>query len=177
MNVRILVIEDDANARSVMRESIKLESPRAEVVEESNLLKALDMLSKDSFNLVLLDLLLGDAKDIDAVKLVRMAKPPVPIVAFSGLEDLKEKAIAAGAQDFLSRRDHYTFSSVLWDKCESAMYREPVRPYSAETEPAEIERLRQTANRLREMADEKTVHAEQQTVLNTPTVLSRELNK
>ena len=87
-----------------------LESPTARglVVKRADRLAAgLEILSSERVDLVLLDLSLPDSDGYDTFHNLRRAAPAVPIIVLTGFEDdeMAERAVRHGAQDFLAKAD------------------------------------------------------------------------
>ena len=105
--IRALIIEDNAMAAEALKEMLTTDQDQGFAVECTGSLKAgLERLSKASFDLVLLDLDLPDARGSITCEKVRTAAPSLPIVIVSGSSE--EQSVAAdclqrGAQDYLMK--------------------------------------------------------------------------
>jgi len=102
--LRILLVEDNPGdarlTRELLLESGALDFDMAHV---TTLGEALQRLAAESFDIVLLDLSLGDAQGLETVVRVHQRFPLVPVIVLSGLDD-EGKAVEAvqnGAQDYL----------------------------------------------------------------------------
>src|SRR6185369_8771802 len=73
----------------------------------ATLQEALRHLAERDFDVILLDLTLPDAHDLDAPLAIRKAAPDVPVVILTGNEDdhLVEENARAGVQDYLLKRE------------------------------------------------------------------------
>lgn len=97
--IKILLVEDNPGDAQLVKEMLaeattaKFESRHAERLAE-----ALEILSGESFDIVLLDLSLPDGHELDTVVQARLASPAIPIVVMSGLgdEELAIKALQEG---------------------------------------------------------------------------------
>jgi len=100
----ILLVEDNPGdarlTQELLRETNTITFETVHVVSLDAALKALD---QRDFDIVLLDLSLGDASGIDIVKRMREHCPTVPLIVLSGLEDETTAMLALqeGAQDYL----------------------------------------------------------------------------
>jgi len=100
----ILLVEDNPGdarlTQELLRETNTVAFETVHVVSLDAALKALD---QRDFDIVLLDLSLGDASGIDIVKRMREHCPTVPLIVLSGLEDETTAMLALqeGAQDYL----------------------------------------------------------------------------
>ena len=102
--LRILVVEDDpayAAFIAMMLQSIGF--IRFDVEHVQTLHRAETCLRDAPFNVVLLDLGLGDAQGLEALNAVVAAVPDVPVIILSGEDDLALalSAVKHGAQDYL----------------------------------------------------------------------------
>ncbi len=107
---RVLHIEDDADTRTVVAESI---SDVANVVAVSTAEQARDILLKESFDLVILDMLLpGENGDSVLRFLLDRSTPPPRVLVFSALDMAVDKwppvtrALVKARTDIVTLRDH-----------------------------------------------------------------------
>ena len=100
----ILLVEDNPSDVALFQEMLDVANTvRFELTHCNTLSRALTLLSKGSFGIILLDLSLPDGKGLDTVVRTHAAAPNVPIVVMSGLgdEELAVRALHEGAQDYL----------------------------------------------------------------------------
>lgn len=100
----ILLLEDnDADADLVT--FYLSPQQREHLIRADRLVEAIDVMSEQSFGVILCDLTLPDARGLDAVLRIQNAAPQVPLIILSGLEDeeLSTQAVQAGAQDYLAK--------------------------------------------------------------------------
>ena len=101
---RVLIVEDDEGYARLVGDlldgsgSIAFHHDHAGSVAD-----AVDRLARGPYDIVLLDLGLPDARDLDALRTLVPLAPEVPIVVLSGAEseELAIEAVKAGAQDYL----------------------------------------------------------------------------
>jgi DNA-binding response OmpR family regulator len=102
---RVLVVEDDPNDLVLVERA--LQAARRPFLRDraDRLSAALDRLARGGIDVVLLDLNLPDAWNLDGVSRIAADHPFVPIVVLTGLDDEEAglKAVQAGAQDFLMK--------------------------------------------------------------------------
>jgi two-component system sensor histidine kinase UhpB len=103
--MRILIVEDNPGDVRLLREHL-VGDRSLEVFNLSHadrLAPALQSLEEASFDAVLLDLSLPDSQGIQSLTTVRAAKPGMPIVVLTSLDDevLGLQLLQAGAQDYL----------------------------------------------------------------------------
>ena len=102
--VKILLIEDNqADARLIRVLLSRSRDIFFEVEHAPNLAAGLARLSRGDIDMVLLDLMLPDSRDLETFDQVYAHDPDVPVVVLSGLSDvsLGIKAVQEGAQDYL----------------------------------------------------------------------------
>jgi PAS domain S-box-containing protein len=106
--VKVLLTEDESSYAEII--SIMLldsDQARFEVDKAPNLKSCLELLSKNQYQVALLDLHLPDRLGLDTVRSVRKMNNAIPIIAMTGLEDeeLVKGALKAGAQDFFVKNE------------------------------------------------------------------------
>jgi two-component system sensor histidine kinase/response regulator len=101
----ILVVDDDEGNRDVL--SRRLESQGYSVDTAENGERALEMLRGDTFDLVLLDILMPGTDGFDVLKAIKAEKKleNIPVIMISALEEVDSVArcIEMGAEDYLSK--------------------------------------------------------------------------
>jgi PAS domain S-box-containing protein len=107
-DIRLLFVGDNPDDIRLVREILdeaaaKGFAPAVELTHVEQLDQALDILAKEPFDLVLVDLSLPDSQGLDTVLRLLETRPPVPIIVMSALEDqsLAVEAVKTGAQDYL----------------------------------------------------------------------------
>ncbi|HEX4124245.1 MAG TPA: ATP-binding protein, partial [Tepidisphaeraceae bacterium] len=93
---QVLLAEDGLDNQELV--STHLRNAGAEVVIVGDGRRAVDAATRDKFDLVLMDMLMPELDGYDAAKLLRAAKPTLPIVALTAnaLADDRTKCLAAG---------------------------------------------------------------------------------
>ncbi len=105
--LRILIIEDSPEYATLvdimLRERLGSD---LQTVARHELAGAHDLLLEQHIDIVLLDLSLPDAHELEGLEAVQTAAPDMPIVVLTGSDDpaLGIEAVQAGAQDFLAKR-------------------------------------------------------------------------
>jgi len=103
--IRILQVEDDAvDCEIVERVLTKSQQPVAFSIESVESFEAaVERLSKNEYDLILLDLGLPDSKGTEIIQEVRRINATVPLVVLTGLDDEQTglSAIQKGADDYL----------------------------------------------------------------------------
>jgi two-component system cell cycle sensor histidine kinase/response regulator CckA len=103
--IRVLLVEDNpADARLLQEALVDVGVRRSvDLVNVTRLSAAIELLSREQFDVILLDLSLPDEHGIDTLLRVRAHAPSLPIVVLSGMDDeaLMIRAVREGAQDYL----------------------------------------------------------------------------
>ena len=100
--IKILLIEDDLEIADLLTQY--LSRYQMEVISYSHPASALNSLSIESYDLVLLDLTLPDMDGLDVCKILR-ERSNIPIIISSARSDLGDKVVALelGADDYLPK--------------------------------------------------------------------------
>jgi len=116
--MRVLLVEDEKLVRMFIVEFFSKQG--ATVIEASDGYEALSLLD-DSFDIVLLDIMMPGIDGYEVCKLIRQ-KNDVPILFISALseDENKLKGYELGADDFISKP--FT-PSLLWAKCSALLKR------------------------------------------------------
>lgn len=102
--VNVLLLGDDPDLVLLIREALaESGDPRFNLRCFGQFSRGLGHLSREGFEIVLLDLSLPDGQGLDAFTLVHAQAADVPIILLAGLEDegLALQAVDQGAQDYL----------------------------------------------------------------------------
>ncbi len=102
--LRILLVEDNPGDARLTHELLRdVHDFAFEMVHVSNFERALAALAEGQFDIVLLDLSLGDSSGIETVKRLYASEPTVPMIVLSGMENdgVAMSALQEGAQDYL----------------------------------------------------------------------------
>ncbi len=98
---RVLIVEDSRTAAHSLAFRLGEQGLVCEVSHD--LAGALERLSEDSYDLILLDLGLPDVRGLQGLRAIKALRPEVPVVILTGNDDaeLAVEALQAGAQDYL----------------------------------------------------------------------------
>jgi diguanylate cyclase (GGDEF)-like protein/PAS domain S-box-containing protein len=99
----LLVVEDHLGDARLLREMLKEEGSRTDVVHVESMREAETYLGGNRVDIILLDLGLPDAQGLEAVQRAHAAAPRIPLVVLTGLDDesLAARTLQEGAQDYL----------------------------------------------------------------------------
>lgn len=106
--VRILLVEDDEDDYFLTADSLEqCTSPVFELVWARNGDEAIDYLQSESFDLCLLDYLLGQENAMDVLGKLKRLSVTIPVVVLTGQADsvVDDRVMRAGAEDFLTKAE------------------------------------------------------------------------
>lgn len=113
--VRLLLVEDNPGDALLIETSLESShDPPFELHVESRLAPALELLGKEGFDLVLLDLNLPDSFGFETVTSVQRVVPKTPVVIITGNIDeaFARAAVQAGVQDYLVKDEVRSYNLV-----------------------------------------------------------------
>ena len=101
--VRIMIIEDDEEMRSLLKDFFEEEGFETDSV--SNGVDALRMFSKDHFDLVITDIRMPGLTGLDILPRIRRLKPETPVIVMTayGSDDVRRRAFERGATTYLEK--------------------------------------------------------------------------
>jgi len=105
---KVLLIEDNPIDRKLIQDFLKNDVlKRFHLTETNKLESGLQLLSQENFDIILLDLYLTDARNLEALDKILSYKAEIPIIILTGLsdDDLGVSAVRKGAQDYLIKGD------------------------------------------------------------------------
>ena len=117
MKKRILVVDDSAVIRHLLRAIIDGESDMhvADVAHDGA--EALDKLAAAGFDLVILDIEMPRLNGLEALKRIRRSKPQLPVIMFSTLTDHGASAtldaLALGASDYATKPEAHSIGDAI----------------------------------------------------------------
>jgi two-component system, NarL family, invasion response regulator UvrY len=109
-HIDILIVEDRAVLRAMLREFLQSQSPRFSIGEAGSGRDALELVRECRPAVVLMDIGLPDANGIDLTAEIRKLAPGTQVIVVSqhAGEPYRERAHAAGAIAFLSKEKIYS---------------------------------------------------------------------
>ena len=157
-NLNVLLVDDDALDRKLVTlvlaknaRSIRFKIDGAETMSE-----ALEMVEKDHYDIILLDLNLPDSSGVETVVTLCGRAADVPIVVLTGLDD-DEKGLAAirsGAEDYLVKGESLEYTLVKTIRYAVERKNSKVTLQNAKAELEQINsRLIEASDTARQMAD------------------------
>lgn len=103
MKNKILIIDDDANARKLVGEYLK--DKGFSVRQAGDGMKGLDLIKEDRPDLILLDMIMPRLNGIETLKKINELYPNILVVILSGNEELgtARQAVRLGAYSYLTK--------------------------------------------------------------------------
>ncbi|MEX0736582.1 MAG: response regulator [Bacteroidota bacterium] len=100
---RILVVDDEDALRTVL--SSELEGEGYKVASAADGSEAIEILKKDEFDLILLDIKMPNVDGFEVLKFVKETHPDTKVIMLTGFADLKNaiESKKLGAEDFVSK--------------------------------------------------------------------------
>jgi len=100
--IKVLLIEDDIDTAFFEKSSLdKYKDINFEVTHTTTLQDSLDLMCKEFFDVILLDLILPNGEGLEVFDKIHNKCQDLPIVIVSGYKEHALEAVQAGAQDYL----------------------------------------------------------------------------
>jgi DNA-binding NtrC family response regulator len=160
---RILVVDDDDNIRLIITD--RLANLGYQVDQSSSLEECVDHLTRESYQLLLLDMYLPDQQGVEGLVLLRQRFPSLPIILMTahGTIDLAVEAMKEGAYDFVTKPLDFKRMSALVERAiESNQLRTEIQYLRRTTDAPFIDivgdqtGLKTTMGLVRKVADSNT---------------------
>ncbi len=102
---RILIIEDEAAIRRVLKKIISEENDTYQVEEAEDGLAGLELIQKNDYDLVLCDIKMPKVDGVEVLEKTKKIKPEIPILMISGHGDIEAavQTMRMGAFDYISK--------------------------------------------------------------------------
>ncbi|MFA6924622.1 MAG: PAS domain S-box protein [Bacteroidales bacterium] len=102
-SLRILLVEDNPGDVYIVKDLLKSAETKYIVTHSSRLSDALQLLNKQEFDAILLDIGLPDSTGIETLRKIKSPKIKAPIIILTGFDDkdLAIESVKEGAQDYL----------------------------------------------------------------------------
>jgi len=103
----VLIVEDNPGDVLLIKEYLSEKQDVDYVIAEADTLEsAIGLISRNNFDVILLDLSLPDSMGLDTVREVITTSPDTAVIVLTGLqdEDIALQAVRYGAQDYLEKQ-------------------------------------------------------------------------
>ena len=103
---RILVIEDDEEMRSLLKDFIEEEGFQADTIDNGS--EAFRILAKESFDLIVTDIRMPGLSGLDVLPGIKKLQPEAPVLVITafGSGEVCRKALERGATAYLEKPIH-----------------------------------------------------------------------
>ncbi len=100
---KVLVVDDEQDIRELITKYLTREN--MEVSEADGGRKAIDLILQNNFDLVILDIMMGDMDGFEVIKQVRAEKPFLPVMFLSARREDYDKVLGfgLGADDYVTK--------------------------------------------------------------------------
>jgi PAS domain S-box-containing protein len=129
---RILLIDDDRVDRMSIMRHVKTQGLPYDVQEAGSLVEAFRHLRESTFDVVLLDYMLGDGSGLELLK--EMGKTPAIVLTGAGNEQVAVQAMREGAYDYLIKDVDRFYLTVLPTTIENVVFRKHAEDAVRESE-------------------------------------------
>lgn len=105
---RIIIVEDNAPFRRIVRNYIHIHAPQYEVNEATNGYDLLDLLTKDSFDIILMDINMSGLNGVETTKIVNQKySSSTEIIALSQNDEPEymRSMLEAGAKGYVVKQE------------------------------------------------------------------------
>ena len=102
---KILIIEDEAAIRRVLKKIITEENDKYQVEEAEDGLSGIEMIKNNDYDLVLCDIKMPKMDGVEVLERTQKIKPEIPMLMISGHGDLDTavQTMRMGAFDYISK--------------------------------------------------------------------------
>lgn len=109
--MEILIAEDESNIANSLKKNLLEEGHHAIIAQDGE--KALDLLEKIEFDLLLLDWRMPNLTGIEVLKIIKEKNIHIPVILLTALSDINNKveALELGADDYITKP--FSFEEVL----------------------------------------------------------------
>ena len=103
--MRFLIVDDTIRARQSMKALLEVWHPHEEVREATNGIEAVQLVAEFQPDIILMDARMPGMSGLEATQLIKAKWPQIRIIILSVFMDYQPRALAAGADGFVSKSD------------------------------------------------------------------------
>jgi DNA-binding NtrC family response regulator len=103
MSAKVLLVDDEEEFLDILGERMKIRG--MEVQTSSSALAALDLLDEESFDVIILDLMMPEMDGLEALKRIKKNRPQLQVILLTGHGSIEKgvEAMRLGAMDFVEK--------------------------------------------------------------------------
>lgn len=103
MGTKVLLVDDEEEFLDVLGERMQVRG--MEVKTSASALQALDTLEKESFDVIILDLMMPEMDGLEALKRIKHNRPELQVILLTGHGTIEKgvEAMRLGAMDFVEK--------------------------------------------------------------------------
>ncbi len=103
MSAHLLIVEDDPEMRDLLRKVLEKEAYLISLAADGH--EAIDLLSRDRFDLVVTDMLMPHDGGLELLETLRSTQPHLPVIIITAFGDWQSysRALELGAVAFISK--------------------------------------------------------------------------
>ncbi|MFO7784980.1 MAG: response regulator [Thermodesulfobacteriota bacterium] len=103
MATKVLLVDDEEEFLDVLGERMQVRG--MEVKTSASALQALETLEKESFDVIILDLMMPEMDGLEALKLIKQNRPELQVILLTGHGTIEKgvEAMRLGAMDFVEK--------------------------------------------------------------------------
>lgn len=148
-DLRLLFVDDDAPHLALVKR--RLARIGFEIVTAQDGQTALDLLLREAFDVIGLDVNLPDQSGIDVLHALQGRGDATPVVCITGMNDaaVAVEALKAGARDFIVKSGEQAYFDLLGNALRQAYETDAVRRARAEAESSRDTLMRELAHRVK----------------------------
>jgi DNA-binding NtrC family response regulator len=101
--LKLLVVDDEDGLRTLLKSELDSHGYITDEADGGNM--ALEMLKKNQYNLVILDIRMPDLDGISVLQSIRSTNPQIKVIMLTGVGEMKlaQECVQLGAADFLTK--------------------------------------------------------------------------
>jgi len=114
--MRVLIIDDELSIRKLIEK--ELTTPHRTIVTAENALNAMDLVNRENFDVIVVDIKLPDGDGLDLLGIFREKLPDVEVIMITGYGTVESalKAMRLGAYDYITKPFNLERLEMILDK-------------------------------------------------------------